>query len=87
MKEFISITEYQLLSLAYNELVRRINKEEVINERTKREIGRDNRTCQNRLKMYNEQLEEIRVAPYDYEAADKAHLEEIHRFGHRSPRF
>ena len=60
MKEFISITEYQLLSLAYNELVRRINKEEVINERTKREIGRDNRTCQNRLKMYNEQLEEIR---------------------------
>lgn len=33
------------------------------------------------------QLEEIRIAPYDYEAADKAHLEEIHRFGHRSPRF
>lgn len=33
------------------------------------------------------QLEEIRVAPYDYEAADKAHLEEIHRFGHRPPRF
>lgn len=60
MKEFISITEYQLLSLAYAELVRRISKEEVINERTKREIGRDNRTCQNRLKMYNEQLEEIR---------------------------
>ena len=33
------------------------------------------------------QLEEIRIAPYDYEAADKAHLEEIHRFGHRPPRF
>ena len=33
------------------------------------------------------QLEEIRIVPYDYEAADKAHLEEIHRFGHRSPRF
>lgn len=33
------------------------------------------------------QLEEIRVAPYDYEAADKAYLEEIHRFGHRPPRF
>lgn len=33
------------------------------------------------------QLEEIRVAPYDYEAAEKAHLEEIHKFGHRSPRF
>ena len=33
------------------------------------------------------QLEEIRVAPYDYEAADKTHLEEIHKFGHRPPRF
>ena len=33
------------------------------------------------------QLEEIRVAPYDYEATDKAHLEEIHKFGHRPPRF
>ena len=33
------------------------------------------------------QLEEIRIAPYDYEAADKAHLEEIHRFGHRPSRF
>lgn len=33
------------------------------------------------------QLEEIRVAPYDYEAAEKVHLEEIHKFGHRPPRF
>lgn len=33
------------------------------------------------------QLEEIRVAPYDYEAAEKAHLEEIHKYGHRSTRF
>ena len=33
------------------------------------------------------ELEEIRVAPYDYEAADKARLEETLRFGHRSPRF
>lgn len=33
------------------------------------------------------QLEEIRVAPYDYNAAEKVHLEEIHKYGHRSPRF
>ena len=32
-------------------------------------------------------LEEIRVAPYDYKAAKKAQLEELHKFGHRSPRF
>ena len=33
------------------------------------------------------QLEEIKVAPYDYEAAEKAHREEIHKYGHRSTRF
>lgn len=33
------------------------------------------------------QLEEIRVAPYDYEAADRAYYEKILKFGHRSPRF
>ena len=32
-------------------------------------------------------LEEIRVAPYDYKAAKKAQLEELHKFGHRPPRF
>ena len=33
------------------------------------------------------QLEEIKVAPYDYEAAEKAHREEIHKYGHRLTRF
>lgn len=32
-------------------------------------------------------LEEIRVAPYDYKAAKKAQLEELHKVGYRSPRF
>ena len=32
-------------------------------------------------------LEEIRVAPYDYKAAKKAQLEELHKFGHRPSRF
>ena len=32
-------------------------------------------------------LEEIRVAPYDYKAAKKAQLEELHKFGHIPPRF
>ena len=32
-------------------------------------------------------LEEIRVAPYNYKAAKKAQLEELHKFGHRLPRF
>ncbi len=60
MKEFNTITEYQILYLVYNSLLERIAHEEEINERTKREIGRDNRICKSRLKMYNEQLEEIR---------------------------
>lgn len=32
-------------------------------------------------------LEEIRKAPYDYEAAEKARIEELHKYGHRSTRF
>lgn len=32
-------------------------------------------------------LEEIRKAPYDYEATEKARIEEVHKYGHRSTRF
>ena len=60
MKELKTITEYQLLHLAYHALTERIGHEEEINERTKKEHGRDNRICQSRLKMYNEQLAEVR---------------------------
>lgn len=61
MKEFETITEYQLLRLAYGSLLERITREEEINERTKKDLGRDNRICQHRLKTYNEQFEEIRA--------------------------
>ena len=60
MKGLKTITEYQLLYLAYHALSERILHEEEINERTKKELGRDNCTCQSRLKMYNEQLAEVR---------------------------
>ena len=59
MKELKTITEYQLLKFAYCSLLERIAHEEEINERTKKELGRDNCICQNRLKMYNEQLTEV----------------------------
>jgi hypothetical protein len=60
MKELKTITECQLLYFAYYSLLERISHEEEINERTKKECGRDNCICQSRLKMYNEQLEEVR---------------------------
>ena len=60
MKELKTITEYQLLYLAYHALTERIVHEEEINEGAKKERGRDNRICQSRLKMYNEQLAEVR---------------------------
>ena len=60
MKELKITTEYQLLRLAYDSLLERIVHEENINERTKKKLGRDNCICQNRLKMYNEQLAEVR---------------------------
>ena len=59
MKELKTITEQQRVELAYCSLRERIAHEEERNERTKKEVGRDNRTCQNRLKMYNEQLTEV----------------------------
>ena len=60
MKELKITTEYQLLRLAYDSLLERIVHEENINERTKKKLGSDNCICQNRLKMYNEQLAEVR---------------------------
>lgn len=60
MKELKTITEYQLFKLAYYSLLERVVHEEEINDRTKKEYGRDNCICQNRLKMYNEQLAEVR---------------------------
>lgn len=60
MKDFNTITEYQILSLVYRSLLERISHTEEINDRTKQAEGKDNRICQIRLKVYNEQLEEIR---------------------------
>ena len=67
MKELKTITEYQLLKFAYHSLLERIVHEEEINERTKKERGRDNRICQSRLKMYNEQFEEVRERIFEIE--------------------
>ena len=67
MKEFTSITEYQLLKLAYNELLRRIDREEEINKQTQNELGRYNRSAQYKLKFYNEQLDEIRERIFELE--------------------
>ena len=67
MKEFTSITEYQLLNLAYNELLRSIDREEEINKQTQNELGRYNRFAQYKLKFYNEQLDEIRERIFELE--------------------
>ena len=60
MKGFKTIKEYQVLEFVYFSLLERIAHEEGKNELTKKELGRDNYICQSRLKMYNEQLEEVR---------------------------
>ena len=59
MKELKTITEYQLLCFAYHALSERILYEQEINKITKKERGREDSTCQSRLKMYNEQLAEV----------------------------
>ena len=77
MKEFTNVTEYQLLNLATTELLRRIDKEEKINEQTQKELGRDNRIAQHRLKIYNKQYEELRERIIELENNNA----EWHRFG------
>ena len=59
MKELKTITEHQLLRFAYYSLLERIIHEEEVNERTKKEYGRDNSISQHRLKEYNKQLAEV----------------------------
>jgi hypothetical protein len=39
------------------------------------------------LRSLIKRLEEIKVTDYDYQAAEKARLEEVHKFGHSSFRF
>ena len=71
MKELKTITDYQILRLVYDSLLERISHEEEINERAKKERGRDNRICRNRLTMYNEQLEEVRERILEIEQKKK----------------
>ncbi|MGN0476426.1 MAG: hypothetical protein ACI4HM_03710 [Ruminococcus sp.] len=59
MKDLKNITEFQLLTLASCELYRKIAKEQEINERTRKEQGRDNRISQHRIRLYDAQLKEI----------------------------
>lgn len=59
MKNFETITEYEILSMAWIELINRYTKEEEKNDQFKKEHGRPNQICEYRLKKLNEQIDEI----------------------------
>lgn len=71
MKELKTVSEYQLLNMAYEILLRNIEHEEEINDRTKKEYGKDNCICQYRLKKYNEQFVEVRERILEIEHDNK----------------
>ena len=71
MQELKTLTEYQLLKLASHSLLERMAREEEVNVRTKKELGRDNHLCQDRLKMYNEQMDEIKERILEIEHNNK----------------
>lgn len=71
MKELKTVSEYQLLKLAYYYLLEKMVHEEEINARIKKELGRDNHLCQDRLKMYNEQMDEIKERILEIEHNNK----------------
>lgn len=59
MKEFKTITEHEILKMAWHELLDRILQEEKINEKFKKEKGRPNSICEYHIKKLNEQIKEI----------------------------
>lgn len=60
MKDFETITEYEILRMAWIELLNRIIKEEEIKEQYMHDYGRTPNITDKRLKKLNEQSEEIR---------------------------
>lgn len=72
MKELKTITEHQLLMFAYYSLFERIVHEKEVNERTKKEYGRDNSISQHRLEEYNKQLAEVceRILEIEHNSAE-----------------
>lgn len=60
MKEFETISEYRILSLAYCSLLNLVSKIQDENEVFRKEYGRDNGLLQIRLNKFNKQIEEVR---------------------------
>lgn len=59
MKNFETITEQEILRIAWSELLNRITREEERNEKFKKEYKRTNSICEYRIKKLNEQANEI----------------------------
>lgn len=59
MKEFKTITEHEILIMAWYKLLDRILKEEERNEQFKKEKGRPNSISEYHIKKLNEQIKEI----------------------------
>lgn len=59
MKEFTTISEHDILSLALNEIMERITHEEEINKNTINEYGRENSIALHHIAIREKQLKEI----------------------------
>ena len=60
MKEFKTITEHEILKLAWFKLLDIRRREEEINEEFKKEYGKTDSISEYRMKKLNEKIEEIR---------------------------
>lgn len=59
MKDFKTITEHEILGMAWYELLERIRREEERNERFKKEYSRPNSISEYNIRRFQEQADEI----------------------------
>lgn len=59
MKDFKTITEHEILRMAWFELLEKIRREEERNEQFKKEYGRPNSISEYHIRRLNEQSDEI----------------------------
>lgn len=67
MKDFETVTEYEILNMVWAEILCKIIKEEEMNKEFKKKYNKPNEISEYRLKKLNKQAEEIKKRLIEFE--------------------